>query len=125
VERVAQFARGFRLGGENVINFLIGSPLGTAVDMPGSPIPSVYKGVRAGAEGLGLPTEANVQQSVDASPSSSTPAPSTPAPSPTSTPPPTPPPASPTPPDSPNTCDPEDAVSSYLDDPSVEDIGGN
>jgi hypothetical protein len=125
-QRVADFARGVRLGGENVINFLIGSPLGTAVDMPGSPVPSVYKGVRTGAEGLGLPTEADVQQSVDApSSSSSTPAPNTPAPSPTSTPPSTPPPASPTPVSDAPTCDPEDAVSSYLDDPSVEDIGGN
>jgi hypothetical protein len=125
--RLEGFVSNFVLGGENVVNFFIGSPLGTAVDMPGSPIPSAYKGVRAGAEYVGLPTEAGVQERVDGpSPSPEPTAPSAPAPAPVPAPTPAPAPTpTPTPaPSEPNACYPEDAVSNYLNDPSVEDVGG-
>lgn len=125
--QLRRFVSGFVLGGENVVNFLIGSPLGTAVDMPGSPVPSVYKGVQLGAEGLGLPTESQVQQSVDGAPSNS-PTPPTPSsetsPQPTSSSQPAPTPSSePESSSEPNACYPSDAVGNYLDDPAVEDIG--
>ncbi len=105
--RLDRFVSTFTLGGENVVNAVIGSPLGTAIDAPGSPLPSVYKGVRTGLEYIGLPTETDVGQSVDPSTQQSFPT-STPESIPTE----------------PNACYPEDAVNNYLDDPSVEDIGG-
>jgi hypothetical protein len=132
-QRNASFLRQFGLWGENLVSFVTGSPLGTASDAPGlGGHPSGYGTARKGLEALGLPTEQSVQQGVDApssQPSSSTPSPTgtpspTPAPAPTPTPTPTPT-ATPSPAGAsePNACMPDDPVSNYLDDPSVEHIG--
>jgi hypothetical protein len=123
-QRNATFLRQFGLWGENLVSFVVGSPLGTASDAPGlGGHPSGYGTGRKVLESLGMPSEKGVQEHFDTprpQPSPSTPAPApTPTPAPAPTPAPTPAPA-PTPTPTPT---PDDPVSGYLNDPSVEHIG--
>ncbi len=116
------FVEGFGLVSENIVNFLLGSPIGTAVDAPGLglPVPSAWGGLQ---KGMGAAWSWATGPSGAGSTPTSTPS-STPTSTPSSTPMSTP---SSTPmstPNSPeqNVCQPSDAANDYMNDPSVEDF---
>lgn len=66
-DRARRFLEHIGLGGESIMGFGVGSPLGTAADAPAIGGPSGYGLTRSLANSMGMPTDTEVQQWVDGS----------------------------------------------------------